>query len=250
MTECQSTAPAPRPWGTWPGLSHVRRRACSCRVGGCSWCWYPLPLAGPSARHHIGPHPPIPPSSGPGDQPVQTQAPGHYTGGTSALEVRVDRWSSPPPHCRGGAAGDRAGCSVRTNLPGAGGDSVRGPNPEQVAILYDGIPLTWTYDARTDVSVPPAAALRENSSCRGLSHPALQRTQRRLGGVVEMNSRNGAAESPRPQGWRLRGGGIIGGDTSTAAPHTTSSLHHPRDGGWSGPRLGFRTVPGRPSKGT
>ncbi|MDX1495161.1 MAG: TonB-dependent receptor, partial [Longimicrobiales bacterium] len=76
------------------------------------------------------------------------------------------------------------GIHVRTNSRGQAEISVRGSESRQVAVLLDGVPLTLGYDARTDLSILPATALREVSFVRGMS--TLLHGPNVLGGVVEM----------------------------------------------------------------
>lgn len=116
---------------------------------------------------------------------IQTQRPVTRIGGASAIEVRVEALQLPPAPTAGELLREISGVHVRTNSRGQDEISVRGSESRQVAVLFDGVPLTLGYDARTDVSILPATALREVSFVRGLS--TLLHGPNVLGGVVEMN---------------------------------------------------------------
>ncbi len=106
-------------------------------------------------------------------------------GGASAIEVRAEALSLPPAPTAGELLRELTGVHVRTNSRGQDEISVRGSESRQVAVLFDGVPLTLGYDARTDVSILPAAAFREVNFARGLS--TLLQGPNVLGGVIELN---------------------------------------------------------------
>jgi iron complex outermembrane recepter protein len=137
------------------------------------------------------------------------------------------------------------GVQVRTNSRGQSEISVRGSESRQVAVLFDGIPLTLAYDARTDVSVLPAAALREIRFVRGLS--TLLHGPNVLGGVVEMNAAWGSYITGDPS-FEISGGFDHVGSWSGAA-HVTRPFE--TVGGWGVIRggMGFRDSPGIPLPG-
>jgi iron complex outermembrane recepter protein len=176
---------------------------------------------------------------------VQTQRPVTTTGGTSAVEVRVESLVLPAAPTTGEVLREIAGVQVRTNSRGQAEISVRGSGSRQVAILYDGIPLTLTYDARTDVSVLPAAALREIHFVRGLS--TLLHGPNVLGGVVEMNAARGSLITGDPRVEGSAGVDHVGG-YSTAA-HTTVPFTTLGGRGMVRAGLGFRDSPGVPLPG-
>ena len=85
---------------------------------------------------------------------------------------------------------------MRTNSRGEAELSVRGSESRQVAVLFDGMPLTLSWDRRTDLSVIPAGALQQVTLVRGLS--TLLAGPNVLGGVVEFQTgaAGGAATLP------------------------------------------------------
>lgn len=176
---------------------------------------------------------------------VQTQRPVTTVGGTSAVEVRVQSLVLPPAPTTGEVLREIAGVQVRTNSRGQAEISVRGSESRQVAILYDGIPLTLAYDARTDVSVLPAAALREIQFVRGLS--TLLHGPNVLGGVVEMNAARGSLITGAN---RLEVSAALDhvGGYSTAA-HTTVPFTTLGGRGMVRAGVGFRDSPGAPLPG-
>lgn len=176
---------------------------------------------------------------------VQTQRPVTTVGGTSAVEVRVESLVLPPAPTTGEVLREIAGVQVRTNSRGQAEISVRGSESRQVAILYDGIPLTLSYDARTDVSVLPAAALREVQFVRGLS--TLLHGPNVLGGVVEMNAARGSLITGERRVEVSVGLDHVGG-YSTAA-HTTVPFTTVGGRGMVRAGLGFRDSPGTPLPG-
>lgn len=176
---------------------------------------------------------------------VQTQRPVTTVGGTSALEVRVESLVLPPAPTTGEVLREIAGVQVRTNSRGQAEISVRGSESRQVAILYDGIPLTLAYDARTDVSVLPAAALREIQFVRGLS--TLLHGPNVLGGVVEMNAARGSLVTGETRVEVSAGVDHVGG-YSTAA-HTTVPFTTVGGRGMVRAGVGFRDSPGAPLPG-
>lgn len=94
------------------------------------------------------------------------------------------------------------GSYLRTNSRGEAEVTVRGSESRQVAILLDGVPLTFAWDGRADASVIPALAIEEVTLVRGLS--TVVQGPNVLGGVVEFRSLvPGAA---RRAGAEVRGG--------------------------------------------
>ena len=171
---------------------------------------------------------------------IHSQRPVTTIGGASALEVEVGALGLPSAATTGELLREISGLHLRTNSRGQDEISVRGSESRQVAVLFDGVPLTLGYDARTDVSVLPASAIREVTFVRGLS--TLLHGPNVLGGVVEMNA---ARSRFFPTGRSLSfsatfdnvGGYATGADA--ALPFTT--------GGGRGVALagaGFRDSPG------
>src|SRR5690606_12786412 len=77
---------------------------------------------------------------------IQTQRPVTTIGGASAIEVEVEALDLPAAPTAGELLRELTGVHVRTNSRGQDEVSVRGSESRQVAILFDGIPLTLAYD--------------------------------------------------------------------------------------------------------
>lgn len=71
---------------------------------------------------------------------------------------------------------------VRQNSRGESELSVRGSESRQAAVLFDGVPLTLTWDARADVSAVPLGGVSKVEYVRGLS--SLLAGPNAIGGVV------------------------------------------------------------------
>lgn len=120
---------------------------------------------------------------------VTARRPVTTVGGASAVEITVDSLVLPPAPTVEEVLRELPGMHVRTNSRGEAEISVRGSESRQVAVLVDGIPITLGWDARTDVSVLPAAAPHEVNLVRGLS--SILHGPNVLGGVVEMSVARG-----------------------------------------------------------
>lgn len=131
---------------------------------------------------------------------------------------------------------------VRTNSRGEAEVTVRGSESRQVAILVDGVPLTYSWDGRADVSVIPALAPQEVTLVRGLT--SMMEGTNTLGGVVHFNTVS-ANHSPADQSLRLTAGADqVGGYGVTGA------VTLPRAYDWGRMTLragaGHRDSPGQP----
>ena len=115
---------------------------------------------------------------------IRAERPITMVGGATALDVDVSRLGLPPAATVEDVFREIPGLGVRTNSRGQAEITVRGSESRQVAVLLDGAPLTLAWDARTDVSVLPATALRNVRFVRGLS--TVLRGPNVLGGVVEL----------------------------------------------------------------
>ena len=122
---------------------------------------------------------------------IRSQRPVTTIGGASAIEVEVGVLGLPAAATTGELLRRITGLHLRANSRGQDEISVRGSESRQVAVLFDGVPLTLGYDARTDVSVLPASAIREVTFVRGMS--TLLHGPNVLGGVVEMNAARGTS---------------------------------------------------------
>ncbi len=106
-------------------------------------------------------------------------------GGAGAIEVDVQRLQLRASPTVEEVLREVPGLHLRTNSRGQAEVSVRGSESRQVAVILDGVPLTLAWDARTDVSVLPASALRGVTFTRGVS--TLLAGPNVLGGVVELS---------------------------------------------------------------
>jgi iron complex outermembrane receptor protein len=116
---------------------------------------------------------------------VQASRPVTTVGGASAVEITLDSLSLPAGATTEQVLRELPMLHVRTNSRGEAEVTVRGSESRQVAVLFDGVPLTLSWDGRTDVSVLPVGAAADVTFVRGLS--TLLHGPNVLGGVVEMN---------------------------------------------------------------
>lgn len=144
---------------------------------------------------------------------------------------------------------------VRQNSRGETELSVRGSESRQAAVLFEGVPLTLTWDARADVSAIPLAGVQQLHYVRGLS--SLLSGPNTIGGVVSATlwddhnpaqppARVARAELQADQFGGTRAATTLGG----ALRHTSaSSLQYRVGAGWRDlpglARPGGVTEPGR-----
>lgn len=132
---------------------------------------------------------------------------------------------------------------VRQNSRGESEISIRGSESRQAAVLFEGVPLSLTWDARADVSAVPMAAVRQLNYVRGLS--SLLSGPNAIGGVVTATlweahdparapARLGRAEIEADQFGGTRSSASAGG----ALRHTAESSLQFRIG------AGWRSLPG------
>ena len=173
---------------------------------------------------------------------VQARRPVTTVGGASAIEVTVGSLSLPAAPTVEEILRELPGVHVRTNSRGEAEISVRGSESRQVAVLVDGVPITLGWDARTDVSVLPAAAPHEVNLIRGLA--SILHGPNVLGGVVEMSVARGTtfpAQASADASASYDGVGGYGTAASATVPYESSG------GRWllrAG--TGFRDSPGTP----
>jgi iron complex outermembrane receptor protein len=171
-----------------------------------------------------------------GTRPVATR------GGSSEIQASIDSLQIPA-----GAGADRVlrslpGVHVRTNSRGEAELSVRGSESRQVAVLFDGMPLTLSWDGRTDLSVIPIGALQQVTLVRGLS--TLLAGPNVLGGVVEFQSGAAGGGAIAPSASIRSGVDHVGGFGTSAAitaPRTFDSARLTVRAG-----IGHRDTPGAP----
>lgn len=173
---------------------------------------------------------------------IQSQRPVTTIGGASAVEVDLETLPLPAAPTAAEVLKEVNGIHVRTNSRGQAEISVRGSESRQVAVMLDGVPLTLGYDARTDLSILPATALREVSFVRGMS--TLLHGPNVLGGVVEMSV---ARTSRFPEVGSVEFSGSVDhlGGYSTAASGTLPFETDDGQGMFRG-GVGFRDSPGMP----
>lgn len=168
-------------------------------------------------------------------QPITT------VGGTSALTARLDSMNLTAAPLLEEVLREIPLLHVRTNSRGEAEILSRGSESRQVAVLLDGVPLTLTWDARSDVSVIPATAPREIEFLRGLS--SMLHGPNVLGGVVEL--RVAGEHTPLPRSAQLSTGiddtGGAGGSASATLPWRGHGGHWTFRGG-----AGWRDSPGAP----
>ncbi len=171
-----------------------------------------------------------------GTRPVAT------TGGAGAIQAKLDTLAIPSDPTMERVLRALPAVYVRTNSRGEAEVTVRGSESRQVAILLDGVPLTYAWDGRADVSVIPALAPQEVVLVRGLS--SLMHGTNSVGGVVEFNTRPANPATTR-RSIQLRGDVDQVGSFGVAGAVTA-----PRDLGWgvltARAGAGFRDTPGQP----
>ncbi len=132
---------------------------------------------------------------------------------------------------------------VRQNSRGETEISVRGSESRQAAVFLDGVPLTLTWDARTDASVIPLSGAQRVEYVRGLS--SLLAGPNAIGGVVSVrlwDDHDPARAPDRVSRVDVQGDQFGGVRTAAVAGgalrHSATSSIAYRVGG------GFRDVPG------
>jgi iron complex outermembrane receptor protein len=172
---------------------------------------------------------------------VRSTRPVTTSGGSGAIRANIDSMSVSSAPTMERVLRAMPAAYVRTNSRGEAEVTVRGSESRQVAILMDGVPLTYAWDGRADVSVIPALAAQEIVFVRGLS--TLMHGANAIGGVVEFNTRPAGAGAVAP-GLQLRGDVDPDGGYGVAGAVTA-----PRDLGWAvlsaRAGVGFRDSPGQ-----
>ena len=169
-----------------------------------------------------------------GTRPVAT------AGGAGSVTARLDSLSLRSVPTAEQVLRALPGTYLRLNSRGETEVTVRGSESRQVALLFDGVPLTFAWDGRADASVIPAMAAQEVTFVRGLS--SLVQGPNALGGVVEFSTRP-SAFAPRHPTAELRAGADELGGFGLAG---TAGV--PRDLGWgvftARAGAGYRDTPG------
>jgi iron complex outermembrane receptor protein len=173
---------------------------------------------------------------------VQARRPVTTVGGASAIEVNLDSLALPAAPTLAEVLRELPTVHLRTNSRGEAEISVRGSESRQVAVLVDGVPLTLSWDARTDVSVLPAAASHEINIVRGLA--SILHGPNVLGGVVEVSVGRGTT-FPDRSAFQLTGGydqtGGYASSVSGSMPFRSETSRLLVRAG-----VGFRDSPGAP----
>lgn len=171
-----------------------------------------------------------------GTRPVAT------AGGTGAINARIDSLPIPTDPTMEKVLRAMPAVHVRTNSRGEAEVTVRGSESRQVAILLDGVPLTYAWDGRADISVIPALAPQDVSLVRGLN--TLLHGANSVGGVVEFNTRH-----PDPGNTR-RGVQLLGDVDQDGGFGVAGAVTAPRNLGWgvltARAGAGHRDTPGQP----
>jgi iron complex outermembrane recepter protein len=110
-------------------------------------------------------------------------------GGSSAVQARVDSLAVPPASSLETVLRSMPLIQLRTNSRGEAQPALRGGEDRQVAVIYDGIPLTLGWDHRTDLSLIPMSAARSITLSRGL--PSVLLGPNVTTGVVEVDLARG-----------------------------------------------------------
>lgn len=110
-------------------------------------------------------------------------------GGSSAVQARVDSLAIPPAPSLETVLRSMPLIQLRANSRGEAQPALRGGEDRQVAVIYDGIPLTLGWDHRTDLSLIPMSAARSITLSRGL--PSVLLGPNVTTGVVEVDLARG-----------------------------------------------------------
>lgn len=110
-------------------------------------------------------------------------------GGSSAVQARVDSLAIPPAPSLETVLRSLPLIQLRVNSRGEAQPAMRGGEDRQIAVIYDGIPLTLGWDHRTDLSLIPMSAARSITLSRGL--PSVLLGPNITTGVVEVDLARG-----------------------------------------------------------
>lgn len=172
---------------------------------------------------------------------VMGRRPGTTRGGSSVVRSDIDSLPVPAAATLRDVLEELPSVHVRTNSRGEAEISVRGSESRQVAVLYDGLPLTLSWDGRSDVSVIPVGAMQQVSLVPGLA--SMLSGPNVLGGVIEFQS----TLAGRPSHPALQAGvgvdevGGFGASASITAPRSVPGGVLTLRAG-----LGHRDTPGAP----
>ena len=129
---------------------------------------------------------------------ISVPRPALTTGGSSAVEMRLDSLRSVPAPTMEDVVRAMPLLVIRQNSRGESQPSIRGSEERQIGIFLDGVPLTVGWDHRTDLSIIPLTAAQGIRLIRGLS--SVLYGPNTLGGVIEVDVARvpGSIESVNP----------------------------------------------------
>jgi iron complex outermembrane receptor protein len=129
---------------------------------------------------------------------IMVPRPVSTTGGASAVEVALDSVVMLPAPTLEQVLREMPLIQIRRNSRGEAQPALRGGEDRQIAVIFDGVPITLGWDARTDLSVIPLTSAQRISIARGLS--SVLHGPNVLGGVVEIDVARGAQLQTAPRG--------------------------------------------------
>ena len=128
---------------------------------------------------------------------VEVPRPAATTGGTSAVQFSLDSLAIATSPTAEELLRRMPMLQIRANSRGEAQPDLRGAEDRQIAILFDGIPITLGWDHRTDVSIIPITSVRKFTMLRGLS--SMLHGPNVLGGALEFDVVRGSSfEAPPP----------------------------------------------------
>lgn len=172
---------------------------------------------------------------------IVVSRPGATTGGSSAVEVRLDSLMVGPAPTLEQVLREMPLIQIRSNSRGEVQPALRGSEDRQIAVLVDGVPLSLGWDHRTDLSVIPLTAAGNVTLLRGLS--SVLHGPNVLGGVVEIDVARGRERQQPPEPLTLSMGVDHEGGRSVGATGGVSA--DSEEGNWivrGG--AGYRKTPG------
>lgn len=150
------------------------------------------------------------------------------TGGASAIELPLDSALVRPAATLEDVLRTLPLVAIRRNSRGEAQPALRGGEDRHVAVLVDGVPITLSWDQRTDLSLIPLTAARGITLHRGLS--SLLSGPNALGGAIEVDIARGDREDTPPPRFVLVAGIDHAGARSAAV--TGGLLHGGSGGRW------------------
>lgn len=125
-------------------------------------------------------------------------------GGTAAVDLPLDSLTVVPAPTMEEVLRVMPLVQIRENSRGEAQPAIRGSEERQIAVLVDGVPLTYGWDNRTDMSIIPLTAARNVRLIRGLS--SVLHGPNVLGGVIEVDVSRDESPIVRPPPFTMQGG--------------------------------------------